>query len=499
MLEIFVATGEVTGRGVAWPEDKPWLEHEDPLLQYLNLLMKDESLKVLVQSSRLCAKIFYTVVARFVVDAVHHEDFLAQCQWTERKKMEDVLKWSSAMRQDTVTWLQLVRQTAQEHDADGFDGNFYQRILADGGSMDDEKWAKMVDDWRLAIDCRLRRDSAKYIRSRGSNLGSKVSVQMKNAHETIIRKNVMEDQAVQAWQLMNGCWTETEFERRMSLIRLQDQYPQLEEIVRMMGRYPNTGGRDRLTMTSGRGMKIDHSSGSDIAGITIGNDISTLLPLEMAQYMDDDLEAVFLYKFVRRRLQTFRYQSNMSKPSRKLSFNHASRKGPMIVCVDTSASMYGPPQRIIQSLLSLLEETAEQQQRACYLIDFSVNVRTIDLMQRRKQQFYESIGLTQEEYTFDRGTLPFLGGGTDAKNMMAQTFYLLDSEGQHYVNADVLWISDFLIPMPGHDHLMRMHAYRQTGTRFYGLQIMPEGTKSEDWTPLFDRIYHINYRILRKY
>lgn len=499
MLEIFIETGEIAGRGVAWPEDQPWLKYEDPLLKYLIKLMADPEVKYLVLSNRLCAKIFYASVGRFVVEAVHHKDFLAQCQWTERKKGEDTLAWSAGMRQDEQSWRKLIQQIEQEHDEDGFDGGFYLRIMADGGSMDDEKWAKMVDDWGLALDQRLQRDTEKYVRSRGSNLGSKVAVQMKNAQETLERKNVQENKAVQAWQLMNGRWTETEFERHMSLIRLQDKYPQLEDIVKLMGRFPNTGGKDRLTMTAGRGMKIDHSTGSDIEGITVGNDISTLLPLEMAQYMDDDLEEVFLYKFVRRRLQTFRYKSNMSKPSRKLSFNHASRKGPMIVCVDTSASMYGPPQRIIQSLLAMLEETAEEQKRDCFLIDFSVSVRTIDLMQRRKQQLYESIGLTKDEYTFDKGHLPFIGGGTDAKNMMAQTFSLLDHEGQHYVNADVLWISDFLIPMPERTYLDKMRGYRQTGTRFYGLQIMPEGTKSEDWTPLFDRIYHIDFRILRKY
>ena len=60
------------------------------------------------------------------------------------------------------------------------------------------------------------------------------------------------------------------------------------------------------------------------------------------------------------RLQTFRYKSEMAKPSRKLGFTHASRKGPMIVCLDTSASMYGTPERISSTLISLIEETAEE-------------------------------------------------------------------------------------------------------------------------------------------
>ena len=76
----------------------------------------------------------------------------------------------------------------------------------------------------------------------------------------------------------------------------------------------------------------------------------------------------------------------MSKPSRKLGFTHASRKGPMIVCLDTSASMYGTPERISSTLISLLEETAEDLERDCFLIDFSVSTRAIDLMAKRKAE-----------------------------------------------------------------------------------------------------------------
>lgn len=224
-----------------------------------------------------------------------------------------------------------------------------------------------------------------------------------------------------------------------------------------------------------------------------------MLPSEAALYMDDELEDTFLYKFVRRRLQIFRYKSNMSKPSRHLSFHSASRKGPMIVCVDTSASMYGVPQRIVKSMLSLLEEMAERLNRDCFLIDFSVSVRAIDLMQRRKKHLYESIGLKENEYDFQHGELPFIGGGTNAVCMMNLMFQLLDNNGDRYVNADVLWVSDFLIPYPDTSYIQRMKSYRKTGTRFYGMRIVPEGTKSTEWEPDFDHIYPITYRQLRRY
>ena len=145
-------------------------------------------------------------------------------------------------------------------------------------------------------------------------------------------KGVSEQRAVQAWELMTNGWTETEFERRLNQVKIQDKYPEIKEIVAKMGRVADANGKDRLTMHRAVEMKMEHSAGSDIEGITVGDDLNSLLPLELAQYSDEDMEGLFIYKYRTRRLQTFRYKSEMSKPSRKLGFTHASRKGPMIVC-----------------------------------------------------------------------------------------------------------------------------------------------------------------------
>ena len=323
-------------------------------------------------------------------------------------------------------------------------------------------------------------------------------------------------------ELMTNGWTETEFERRLNQVKIQDKYPEIKEIVAKMGRVADATGKDRLTIASGVEMKMEHSAGSDIEGITVGDDLNSLLPLELAQYSDKDMEGLFIYKYRMRRLQTFRYKSEMSKPSRKLGFTHASRKGPMIVCLDTSASMYGTPERISSTLISLLEETAEDLERDCFLIDFSISTRAIDLMAKRKAERLKRIGITMMESAeadavpsdgdgqahTGRGIrrqpttthLPFIGGGTSAKKMMNQMFELLDNDGLHYVNADVLWITDFLIPDPPQQLLSRFREYKETGTRFYGIRIVRDDDKEPNaWKEYFNQIYTIRYRPLRRY
>ena len=49
--------------------------------------------------------------------------------------------------------------------------------------------------------------------------------------EKMKTKGVSEQRAVQAWELMTNGWTETEFERRLNQVKIQDKYPEIKEIV----------------------------------------------------------------------------------------------------------------------------------------------------------------------------------------------------------------------------------------------------------------------------
>ncbi len=250
-------------------------------------------------------------------------------------------------------------------------------------------------------------------------------------------------------------------------------------------------------MQEGFRFKIDHSAGSDIEGITVGNDINALLPIELTQYSDEELENLFYKKFLTRRLQTFRYRSELNKPSRQLHQQRAVRRGPMIVCLDTSASMYGVPQKIEASLLAKLEQTAEVLKRDCFLIDFSVSIRPIDLRARMKKRAMERIGLKPaKDSEYVKGEFPFINGGTDAQKMLSLAFALLDDNDNHYMNADVLWITDFLIPRTTEELMSRFPDYRKFGTRFYGFQI---GEGENKWEQYFDHIYKIHYVPPRMY
>ena len=344
MMDDFCKTGRVIMPELP-AQVMPWNTKEDPLKDYLVHLFNlkitiatgEEVQKFMRQvvNSKIKAKVFYDCVGKFVVECVHHIRFQRQRAWTAFHRAEDVLCWTSFRRMDRQVWHPLLNQLEQDYGADGFDKPFFVRLFQGEGASKSENWERLVRDWKDCIERQTLGKLKNFIAIRQNNFESGLIKMMDQVTRNIKAKGIPESRAVQAWELMSGGWTETEFERRLNQMKIQDRYPEIKEIVAKMGRVADANGKDRLTIASGVDMKMEHSAGSDIEGITVGDDLNSLLPLELAQYSDEDMEGLFIYKYRTRRLQTFRYKSEMAKPSRKLGFTHASRKGPMIVCLDT--------------------------------------------------------------------------------------------------------------------------------------------------------------------
>ena len=248
-----------------------------------------------------------------------------------------------------------------------------------------------------------------------------------------------------------------------------------------MGRIADDDGQELLSVAEGDIYKMEHASKCDILGITIGNDLNSLLPTELVHCADTELEDLFVYKYLTHKLQNFRYKSEIMQPARKLEVKPAVLRGPMIVCLDTSGSMVGKPEKIAYSLMVKLLEIADRQKRDCFLIAFSVSITPIDIRKERARllEFFSTTAC----------------GDTDATQMLKAMFQLLQSN-KVYMNADVLWISDFKIPLSSSELTRQIQEYRNANTHFYGLQI---GIAENEWIPFFDRIYQINYTPIRRY
>ena len=495
LVEQFVRTGEVVEIETTVQVDQQWKMYYDPVLHYLHHIMSDPVIQYRVLSSKIAGKIFYETVGRFVLECLHSEQFLNQIAMGERREMEKMMEWSMQKKKDG--WQSLLQAVSEKHKDDGFDLDFMKKKFSNNGWQKLENWQLLKREWSGAIDEKTRKEQARKIEAKAGGIAGGLKTKLDAMENRMRSQGWSEDMALQAWEMMDGQWTESEFEKKLSIVQIQNRYPEIGDVARRMGRLPDEDGKDRLTVQSGNTHKMEHSTGSDIEGVTTGRDLNALMPFELAQYSDTDMEGLFLRKYLTSQLQIFRYKSEITKPSRRLRSERAARRGPMIVCVDSSASMYGVPQRIEASLLSKLEQTAEQLNRDCFLIDFSVNVRPIELRSRRKKRAMERIGMKSEDNeNFAKGYFPFLGGGTDAQKMLNLVFWLLDNGEDRYMNADVLWITDFLIPRTTEELMRKFREYQKTGTKFYGFKI---GQGETNWDRYFDKVYEIHYKLPRRY
>lgn len=270
-----------------------------------------------------------------------------------------------------------------------------------------------------------------------------------------------------------------DFKRRKEFEQEFIQYPALREIVRMMGREQPQSKilKDEIVYKYLPTIVSSNSSGDEIEEVTTGNDVKHMLPTETAIMADPSTEVAFFHKFASKQLQIL-----SSKPpvkSQKKSVNEKRtkprlEKGPIIVSLDTSGSMYGQPERLAKCLLMQLVRMAKKQKRKCYLITFSVRAYAIDLAApgnwNKLTEFLE--------HTFT--------GGTDGEQMLRMIFDLLKTK--NYEMADALVVSDFYFPVPLSPTLRRLNEEKAKGTRFYGLQI---GQQDCDYKGILDQVWKV--------
>lgn len=249
-----------------------------------------------------------------------------------------------------------------------------------------------------------------------------------------------------------------DYETRKKLRSILYKYPALDDILRQIGRErENDSEETDITSTVNIPILLRHSSSrQEIDGVTTGNNLAGLLPMEYAQ-MD---EPVFYIKYVDRQLQQF--HSKPPAESRQKTDRISTRKprlemGPVILAIDTSGSMSGKPLEISKALLTRIMYLARKQKRKCFLITFSVRAKYLEITSPGQ---YSKV----EEFFSGRFT-----GGTDGEEMFAAALKALQKGC--FAMADVLIISDFQFPLPKPETTKSILTEQAKGTRFYGLCI----------------------------
>ena len=230
----------------------------------------------------------------------------------------------------------------------------------------------------------------------------------------------------------------------------------------------------------------------EISGVKLGNDLENLLPQEFALLNDPDLEIFFDLKFVENRLFCFEKHGYISYAQEKWreiekeiekerSKEVDEQKGPIIICVDTSGSMNGQPEIVAKALTLMLAARARKEKRACFLINFSSSVDTMDLS--------NSKGITLLNNFLEMS----FGGGTDVDIALKEGLKQMDKN--NYKKADLIAISDGCFMMSDNTIQNKINQKRKEENKFYLLDVDGNfGVKD-----LFDKhcVYNSNSKSLK--
>ena len=246
-----------------------------------------------------------------------------------------------------------------------------------------------------------------------------------------------------------------------------ERYPILKEIAEVLGREKeiSTAEEKQVMHKFQPAFVSEHATSRESEIISLGDRISHLVPTEYSFFADSDLEQLFYYKYATKNLLLYSNlrQNNSAQSGKKTT--KRLQAGPIIVCLDTSDSMSGSPEKIAKCLLLQLLDVAKRKNRRLYLITFAVRTQAIDLSTPNNWRMLN-------QFLNNRFT-----GGTSPEAMLNEA--LITIHQTDYSLADVLIISDFIFQQPSTTTVESINKAHKNGVRFYGLMIGRRNTVCE--------------------
>jgi uncharacterized protein with von Willebrand factor type A (vWA) domain len=211
----------------------------------------------------------------------------------------------------------------------------------------------------------------------------------------------------------------------------------------------------------------------EIDGVTLGRNLSQLLPSELARWDDPDTELLFLKGFAEGRL--WQYDLNAFR---------LEGQGPIIVALDSSGSMEddldGESKEVWSKAVALsLLSIAKQQRRDIAVLHFSGGVTTYQFAQG--QASLADLAACAEH--FDRG-------GTNFEAWMRAALHLVDTAV--FDRADVICISDGLTSISEALEAEWDRRRKERGMRVFGILLEEDEEAREMGAAVFERIADVS-------
>ncbi|GHT39583.1 hypothetical protein FACS189437_03360 [Bacteroidia bacterium] len=399
---------------------------------------------------------------------------------TENPFVEEAEKWIEFqnLNEDNfnLDWKIMKKYLSEICDKNVIDTDFYEKEFKQ--SLDDnnkdknkplftsvqehlsDKWRELFEkkqlDWELEI---IDRERKKFC----EELYRKIE-ELKKLQEIL---SPFTNELGRLWDMSGGQWKNANFDILKRYAELMQRDKSLQELAEMLGRmqqaeqeYEEELFTDIQLKTK---WKAESASKSDIVGIHESDDISSVLPSEIALLANPTTELIFYKKFAEKKLQAFDYQSRILAyeeaqfQNRRMKAKE-DKKGPFIICVDTSGSMHGTPETVAKTLCFAILKIAIRDNRKCYLISFSTGIETLNLT-----DFKNSL-----DKIIDFLSMSF-HVGTDATPAVHEALRMLETED--YRKADVIMVSDFVMSEFDAATQKKITKAKENKTKFHSLII----------------------------
>ena len=191
--------------------------------------------------------------------------------------------------------------------------------------------------------------------------------------------------------------------------RIRDDH-RLRRIALLAGRFK------RIAAAKQR-QKVKHGA-DEIADVEQGADLGRLLPAELARFVHPKLRLSMLRDLTERRC--LQYQ---------LTGTEVRGKGPLVVCLDKSGSMDGPPDVWSTAVALALLDVAQRERRPFALLGFDEGIKHEALVKVGEQLPEVELFVT-------------CGGGTDIANVVSRGLDIIEQNPGAMRKADVVIITD---------------------------------------------------------
>lgn len=200
---------------------------------------------------------------------------------------------------------------------------------------------------------------------------------------------------------------------------------------------------------------------SDITGITIGDNLSSLLPSETALLSCPATQPAFYRNYVEKRLQIFASASSGNAPV-------THQDGPVIICLDTSGSMCGEKVEIACNLTMAITIIAQRRKRDVLVVKYSdwhflLKVTKLSRQREDLEKFLSS----------------YQGCGNTENELFRWLFKDILPNEKAFDTADILCITDFGWEPLNDDTIKLIESFKRKGMIFYGLNVLDKN--ESDW------------------